>query len=161
MAAAITLGIALGVVFKLREPAPDLSRSMIAHVMHEPSALLAQEPIDASVVAAHFGAFGSSLEGELGTVTYVKRCPMPSGDGVHLVVRSDSGPVTLFYMPDQQVAAAQPVAGQGVSGMVMPLAIGSFAVIGGSEEARDALSESFLRNLNQDPGGNALSFISG
>jgi len=49
-----------------------------------------------------------------GRVRFVKYCPTPQGRGIHLVMDTDQGPVTVVFMPGQQVQDGELFAFDGV-----------------------------------------------
>jgi len=81
-------------------------------------------------------------------IRYIKACPTPNGKGAHFVFSTDSGLITVIYMPntisegDQQFSAASQRA------HIIPLEQGSIAIIAGSDQAATAVTP-FLRTAIQ------------
>lgn len=60
---------------------------------------LSSQPIALSEVKKVFAAFQANVKEEIGKVSFIHTCHTPGGTGVHLVVSTDAGPVTIYYMP--------------------------------------------------------------
>lgn len=144
MAATIAVGVALGVSWRTITAPSDLASSVVAHLKYEAAALMRTEVVENNVIQARFAEFDYALAHQsgdaLGAVVYAMRCPMPTGDGVHLVVRQPSGPVTVFFMPEHTMTADLSVDKEGVTGVVTPLESGSLALLGGTSDERAALA---------------------
>jgi len=75
-------------------------------------------------------------------------CELAGRPGLHLVMRSDSGPITLLVIVDTQVAEPRLVSREGFRGVVRPVRHGSIAVIGSPDAPVEALArdlEPFVR----------------
>lgn len=68
-------------------------------------------------------------------VRFIKICPTPDGRGAHMVVHTDTGPVTVIYMPGTAVRDGQQVALNGMTAELVALEHGSAAIIGSAGEA--------------------------
>jgi len=79
------------------------------------------------------GAFGLHAEPALaGMVRLVKFCPAPGGKGVHMVLDTDTGPVTVFYLPETQVNDRQVIHFDGRQAMLVSLERGAAVIVGGT-----------------------------
>jgi len=67
----------------------------------------------------------------LAQVSLGKICPTPEGDGAHLVLNSDDGPITLIIMPKTQTSSAPSakIMSDGQEAWLVALEHGSMAVI--------------------------------
>ena len=74
-------------------------------------------------------------------VAFIKNCPTPDGKGVHLVLATDYGPVTVFYMPKTEVQDARSFSMPGVQAFLVDLPHGSAAVIGPSSESVQSVAQ--------------------
>ena len=76
-----------------------------------------------------------------GRVKFVKYCPTPEGRGVHLVMDTDRGPVTVVFMPGQKVQDGKLFAFGGVEASLvsLPGMNVSAAIIGQPEQLDPAL----------------------
>ena len=69
-----------------------------------------------------------------GIIGVIKYCPTPDGKGVHMVLNSRQGPVTLIYMPGTQVSDGEMLSFDRVEALLVDLPVGSAAVIGTPEQ---------------------------
>ena len=87
-------------------------------------------------------------------VRLTKFCPTPDGAGAHLVLASDAGPVTLFYMPKTRVENAPRVVTMpgGMEGRVINLERGSMAIVAEAGRDTQALVREIQAQLSFTPG---------
>lgn len=133
LAASMVLGIGMagGLLWSDRSLA-SLERHVVNHIRHEPQALMRIEGVPFERVREALAEFGLDLRAPIGSVTFVKRCPTPNGEGLHLVVRTAEGPVTVLYMPDTAAGAeGHRFARDGLDGMLFQAGGSSVAVVGG------------------------------
>ena len=105
----LRVGIAAGVMVcvvalvSLLFPRDDsnLARAALAHVEEEPDTFRKQQIISDHSLRAAFASVGVRLHGNIGQVTYLDTCPLPGGEGKHLVVTSPHGRYSLILMPAQ------------------------------------------------------------
>ncbi len=110
MAASLTLAVAV-TLFLVRDNAPPsdggLAEHLAWHWEHDgPSVLAAARigPTPSRRVEELLADFGVELAPELlDDVRLSKICPTPDGAGAHLVLATQDGPVTLYYMPRTSV----------------------------------------------------------
>jgi hypothetical protein len=71
-------------------------------------------------------------------VSVIKYCPTPEGRGVHMILNTETGPVTVFYMPDTHVTDREMLAFDAMEAMLVDLENGSAAIIGsGTQHIQD------------------------
>ncbi len=80
----------------------------------------------------------------LATIQYIKTCPTPNGKGVHFVISTNDGPITVIYMPETSGEDVQPFSVNSQRAHIIPLDRGSIAIIAGSDAAATAITP-FLR----------------
>jgi hypothetical protein len=135
MAAAGLLAVAAGTLGWLHfdKPYEDLSleRSVLHHVADETRHLYDPGPADTRDLHAVFARFGAKVaEQALGQVNFAGICMMRRNRGVHLVVRGEQGPVTVFFMPGEQTDRVLPLRSERFAGVIEPTEWGSIAVVG-------------------------------
>jgi hypothetical protein len=64
---------------------------------------LSQQPIPIAQVKKVFAQFQTELVGDIGKVHFIHDCHTPGGTGVHMVVATVEGPVTVYYMPKTNI----------------------------------------------------------
>lgn len=106
LAAALALAVAVTTFTMLpgKTSMNDLQAHLSWHWQHDGPQALAMSAdraqADPNQVRQVLSEFGVQLESEmLEQVRMTKFCPTPDGDGAHIVLSTESGPVTLYYMP--------------------------------------------------------------
>lgn len=155
-AGAIAAGLLLaaGIGFKLSGlGSPALEQQIIDHIAHE--AVLIEGPashwVEDDRLNALLQGLGGSLEGRLGRVRHAGRCHMGKGDGLHLVLQGEQGPVTLLLMPGQPVSASLPLHAGNLQGLILPHQGGSIAVVGNSNENTLQIGEQARKAIRWEP----------
>jgi hypothetical protein len=136
IAAAGLLAVAAGTLGWLtyfHKPYEDLSleRSVLNHVQDEARHLYDPGPALASEINGVFERFGAKVsEQALGDVNFAGICMMRRNRGVHLVLRGEMGPVTVFFMPGEKTRKPMALDSERFAGMIEPTDWGSIAVVG-------------------------------
>ena len=73
-------------------------------------------------------------------VGVIKYCPTPDGRGVHMILNTETGPVTVIYMPHTKVTDGEMLAFDNVEAILVELQSGSAAIIGPDEQLISSLS---------------------
>lgn len=111
----------------------------ISYVLdHEPQLLNANVSGDPAVMKSALARLGLNLPAEGMTVRYLGKCPVPSGEGEHLVLWTQFGQVTLILVPEQSLGPRVVVAYRDHTALVSPVRSGSYIVVADS-----------LRNIKQ------------
>lgn len=125
------------------------------HYGHDGAAMLALAQAGTATpnVQETLAEFGVTATPELaGIVSVIKVCPSPEGSGVHMVLNTDRGLVTLIYMPHTAVSDGDRFALDGGDAYLVALAAGSAAIIGSASQnvsGFGALVHSALRPLTE------------
>lgn len=136
LAAVLILGLGISVGTWYERATAPLQKSLIAHVLHEPNLLLAEwqaEPVANVEQVLKDGRV--SLNGDIGTVRHAGLCSFRGHKVAHVVVQTESGPVTLMLLPDESVQSTQSFSEDGYNGVLVPVGTGSIAIIGNDSEA--------------------------
>jgi len=150
MAASLVAGVLVAATLWLSWPAPTLASEVIGHVMHEPGAWSAAGELPPAEVAEALDSSGARLRPGSGTVTFAKRCFFDRHWVPHLVVQTESGPVTVLLLGHRDVAAATHIDDQGFSAVVLPAPRGSIAVVGQNVAGLDAVARQILDAVEWD-----------
>lgn len=132
-AASVVLAVVLGVVM-LRAPAPpgSLDDYLAWHWSADGAKALTmlEERVPEAQLAGVLAEFNLDLGPNLySRVRFVKLCPAPDGRGAHLVLATESGPVTLFYLPGVYGTDGQEMPVNGMRAWLGELETGTVAVI--------------------------------
>ena len=104
-----------------RHDGPELLARADGRVADEVQAVLAEFEVEALPALA-------------GIVGVIKYCPTPDGKGVHMVLNSERGPVTVIYKPETSVSDRQQYGFDGREALLVELRSGSAAIIGSPEQ---------------------------
>jgi hypothetical protein len=113
---------------------------VLAHVAHEPQALKVSQPIREEDWRTLSARVRLDTTGWRHTVTYAAPCELMQEPGLHLVLASESGPVTVLVIVDRQVGQARMFSGEDLRGVLRPLRRGTLAVVGAEGGLVDAVA---------------------
>jgi len=128
LAASVVLGLTLTLALPLLRADAGLARAALAHVEEEPDTLTARQQIAQPAVATALATVGAQLRGDIGKVTYLGSCPLPGGEGKHLVVSSPYGRYSLILMPAHIKRRNQTEAGMHAA-IAKPATRGTYAIV--------------------------------
>lgn len=72
-------------------------------------------------------------------VGVIKYCPTPDGKGIHMILNTQNGPVTVIYMPDTPVIDREMFAFDNMEALLVKLKTGSAAIIGPDQQSISGL----------------------
>ena len=165
LAAAAALVLAVGVsLFVMLDSDTtghhDLAEYLAWHwELDGPSAVTTShhQPSEAEQIQRVFGELGVHVDHELmNSIRLAKFCPTPDGSGAHVVLETDDGPVTMFYMPRSQApdAPRRVELPDGMEGWLINLERGSMALIADTSRDTRQLADEIQRALSFTPGMN-------
>ena len=135
VAAGAVVGLALSFTLVLQDTR-SLHDSVVAHLYHEPELLVpSAEVVAQPQLSAVLKRAGVALTGEVGEVSYAGLCFFRGHLVPHMVVKSNSGPVTVLLLPDEKVEQPIVIAEEGFTGTIVPVKGGSVAVVGSESES--------------------------
>jgi len=137
LAATVLLAVgAAGLTWKMNPSWDSVDEYLADHFSHDGMKVVAMA--DGSVagnVQEMLAGFGVQANPELADIIgVIKYCPTPDGKGVHMVLNTENGPVTLIYMPDTEVTDKQLLAFGDVAAILVDLPNGSAAIIGSGNQ---------------------------
>jgi len=148
LAVAASLALAVVVVTHTpRQPGDGAPGELIAHIQQEAEALASNAEVSPAELEATLAVLGLALEDSVGRVTYAMVCEFRRALGAHLVVTGRRGPVTLFIMPAERVAAPRRFDHPQYAGIIIRHARGSAAIIGRHDEALEPVARRLERAL--------------
>jgi hypothetical protein len=135
LAASIVGGVLVGTLLWVGGPRNSLALDLIEHLGHEPEALVVtQRPEDERVLGTVLERGGIRLRPEIGTVvSYANTCVFRGRRVPHLVVQTDSGPVTVMVLRHERPSGPERFDEQGIAGRIVHAGPGSIAVLGSAQ----------------------------
>ena len=120
---------------------PSLADEIVAHLDHEPYALrITDKPVSDRRLASVVPANVATMNHDAGLITYAQTCVINGKKVPHLVIQGEKGPVTILLMPEE-------LEGESINGVILPVGVGSIAIIGEDEERLDKIQESVMDSV--------------
>lgn len=151
LAASILVAVgAAGIGWKMNRSWDSVDQYVVEHYHHDGQGLLeksGQGPAEnVQLLLSRFDIEAAPAMAQL--VNVIKYCPTPDGKGVHMVLNTEEGPVTLIYMPETQVNDHETIEFDDMRAMLVGLETGSAIIIGTRQQNISALysfvQESFI-----------------
>lgn len=140
MAASLLGAVAVAAVLWLALPRSTLAHEVVEHMRHEPGSLVMHDPVSKSAVDEVLSKSETRTQGSLGRVTYAMSCWFRGHYVSHLVVDEGHGPVTVMLLTHEEVAEPVHFSEDGFTGVIVPAAQGSVAVLTRDESQADAIA---------------------
>jgi len=147
-ALAATVILAVSVVLllpQLNRPEESVEAFLADHFSHDGQEVLARAGTpNNEALASMLARFDLQMSPELaGQVRYIKRCPTPEGRGLHLVLDTPQGLVTVIFMPRLQVTEGEQFVFNDMAASLANLSGRdmSVAIIGLPDQLNPALSQ--------------------
>lgn len=129
----IAVGVA-GVTWNLNRGWSSVEEYVIDHYRHDGDLLPAA--VSAEDVQSLFSGLDTQAAPALASIVgVIKYCPTPDGKGIHMILNTESGPVTVIYMPETRVTDREQFAFDDVDALLVSLGSGSAAIIGPDEQS--------------------------
>ena len=141
------LAAAVAVIAVLFTGFPDTSTDqrqlvaeIIAHMDHEQaSRQVTSVAVPDQTLHAVVDRKVAAMDRDVGLITYAMSCVINGRSVPHLVIQSDTGPVTLILLAEETINSSIPLEGENVHGVLLPVGSGSIAVIGQRDDQRDEI----------------------
>lgn len=149
IAATVALAAWLGLLLQK----PDIShlslaQQVIAHLDHETSSrVISTVSVSERTLDSVVRKEVAELDRGIGLISYARSCVINGKSVPHLVVQGKNGPITLLLMPDEPVAAATPLEGHAVSGVILPVGNGSIAIIAERGEPLQEIEQKIVDSI--------------
>jgi hypothetical protein len=152
LAASVTLAMSAALLVWLLRPSATLAREVVAHVQSEPQSLLATQHVTAADIAEVLRGSGVEFDVASDRVTYASSCWFRGHYVPHLVLQTTRGPVTVMILRHEHVSSRQRFHEGGMSGVIVPGADGSMAVLARGGGNVDAQVQDMERDVRWLPG---------
>lgn len=119
------------------------------HINHELGAFKYTAEVSIDKVNDKLATFGAKLEDMPGKVTYATYCNYLGKKSLHLIYQSDSGPVTVFFVPRDNSFKEKSRAffNEQFSGLLSPLDKADVILVANLHSPVEQFAESFTRRL--------------
>jgi hypothetical protein len=131
MAASVLLALVVAGGLWLSAPAPSLAADVVTHMAGEPQAWQRTDvPVPTPALLEVLRSSKLRLGAGAGVVSYASSCEFRGYRVPHLVVQTDSGPITVMVLVHEHVPKTVQFDEQGYRGVIVPVAgHGSLAVL--------------------------------
>ncbi len=127
----------------LKQPGP--LESFVIEALMQPETYMYEEALPQDQVDQLFASLNTKIDGDFGEVHFLKKCKTPGGLGARMVLMTDSGPVTLLYMPKAELAKRVDFTLEKYKGAIVAMETGAVAIIG-ENRSQLASAEAKLQN---------------
>jgi hypothetical protein len=137
MAAGLLIAVGAAGLISQMDPSWGSVEDYVAdHYRHDGATLLARADGEvAGEVQSLLAEFDvAALPALAGIIGVIKYCPTPDGKGVHMVLNSERGPVTVIYMPHTPVTDRKAITFDDREALLVALKSGSAAIIGSPQQ---------------------------
>jgi len=128
LAASLLLAVVLAGGIWLSRSQPVLANEVLEHVKEEAGSWEQHNLLPASAVAGVLREAKVEFDARL-PVVYAMACPFHGRRVPHLVVQTESGPMTVMLLAHEKIAARQEFSENGYHGVLLPAGEGSVAVL--------------------------------
>ena len=144
--------LALVISFTLWSPSEvdgvQLSKQVISHYYEDTHALNVHMDVAKNNIDTMLASYGGKLKGPIGKVAFLGHCIVGGHTGVHLVLSTQQGPVTVLILPTQPVNHLYKLHDQQLSGIVYPSRKGSIAILAEHAEVISSTRQRLDSSLN-------------
>jgi hypothetical protein len=120
LAASVVFGaVVVGLIWVV--PSRSLAAAVVAHMAGEPGAWRTDAPVPGSQLNAVLEGSKLKIMPQAGMVSYASSCQFRGHVVPHLVVQSDSGPVTVMVLVHESKAKWKQFDEQGYRGVIVPV----------------------------------------
>ena len=137
LAASLLLAVgAAGITWNMNRGWDSVEAYVADHYRHDGYSLLEQaNNATANDVQRMLAALDMEAAPALADIVgVIKYCPTPDGKGVHMVLNTQDGPVTVIYMPETPVTDRETLHFDNVEAVLVELERGSAAIIGAEQQ---------------------------
>lgn len=155
MALAASFLLAVGVAsvtWNLNRGWASVEEYVVDHYRHD-GGLLPAEVSVGEVEALFTGVNTQAAPALANIVGVIKYCPTPDGKGIHMILNTESGPVTVIYMPGTRVTDRETFAFDKVEALLVSLHSGSAAIIGPNQQSISNLYAFVQNSIIPSPDG--------
>ncbi|NPA72070.1 MAG: DUF3379 domain-containing protein [Gammaproteobacteria bacterium] len=127
----------------------EIIAHIVDHIGEDPSLMTAVKPSENETdIPALFATVGAHLDQPIKQMSYVGHCVIKGQKGLHIVMQSDNGPVTVIVIPGQQLAAMEAFQTSGYQGELIPVKGGIVAIVATSMEQLALAQIRFFKAVN-------------
>jgi len=126
----------------------QLAAHIITHVQDDTHALNVNMPIAKTQIDTMLASYGGKLNGPIGQVSFLGHCIVGGQTGIHMVLNTQQGLVTVLILPAQAIEESLSFADNQYKGFVYPTQKGSVAIVAENLSIIKPIQQKIDQNLN-------------
>ena len=146
LAASLFLVIGLTIGIYIKQP-PSLDQAVISYITSNMEPRQVSLDVSEQKLTELFNSMDMKYNGNIGQVNYAVRCMIRDKHSLHMVLAGENGPVTIIFMPNDQIQANVTVNNSYFSGIITPCPRGSIAIIGEHGENIEAIHKKIQNQI--------------
>lgn len=148
IAASVVLVISIIVLLPKTLDSSLLNQQVINHVNSDTHALNVLMDVPKTAIDTMLASYGGRFNGPIGKVTYLGHCIIGDKTGLHLVLKTRQGLVTVMILPNQIIDSEYSLKTTDYQSLVYPSKKGSIAIIAEHSDSLRATQLTIDQNLN-------------
>lgn len=149
-----SIAASLIMAFSLNQLLPDtlnsvlLAQDVIHHFQDDTHALNVNMSVPKTNIDTMLASYGGKLNGPVGQVTFLGHCIVGGHTGIHMVLKTSQGLVTVFLLPTQSINEPHLLNEGLLSGVLYPSQKGSIAIVSETPDIIEHTRQQIDQNLN-------------
>lgn len=148
VAASMVLVFSLNLMLPKTLDSALLAQQVVEHVNTDTHALNVQMNVPKSRIDTMLASYGGKLNGPIGQVSFLGHCIVGGHTGIHMVLNTPHGVVTVLLLPTQNIDHLASLNDHELNGIIYPSQKGSIAVASEQVEAIETTRQNIDQNLN-------------
>lgn len=148
VAAIIVLALGSTLFLPTQNNPQQFTQQIIDHLYEDTHALNVNMDIPKNSIDSMLASYGGKLSAPIGNVSFLGHCIIGKHTGIHLVLRTPQGLVTVIILPTDTIQDEQQIADNQFKGVIYPSHKGSIAIISEATETIAATRERIEHSLN-------------
>ncbi|MCW8929794.1 MAG: DUF3379 domain-containing protein [Gammaproteobacteria bacterium] len=148
IAASLIIALSLQMILPTTFNSTALAQEVVNHVKNDTHALDVQMNVPKTRIDSMLASYGGRLNGPIGKVSFLGHCIIGEHTGIHMVINTSEGVVTVLLLPTQKVDKVSLLKESQLSGILYPSLKGSIAIISEQAEAIEETRQHIDQNLN-------------
>jgi len=146
---AFIIGISLPSLSSFTQSPLDMGTVAMEHVIHEYyMTSKIDEKATLPMINAKLASYGGEVKSELGEVTFVNFCDFKGTRALHMVMKGEMGPVTVFVVPsDAGFAEKAEFHDQHLKGMTEKMGKADVVIVGEMDEPLNKVQQKLKENI--------------
>jgi len=148
VAASLIIAFSIQLLIPATVDSEQLAQQVISHVHEDTHALNVRMDVPKSSIDTMLASYGGKLNGPIGKVSFLGHCIVGGHTGIHMVLNTSQGLVTVILLPTQAIDQSSLLADHQFNGIVYPSQKGSIAIIADHAQSIKDTRQKINQNLN-------------